>query len=218
MIVNDASRYYGEPNPPFSATITGFVFGQDASVLSGLTLSTVAKQFSPVGNYPITSSGGTAANYVIIRRIDGTLTINARAGWTDPTTIPALRIERGMGTCYNYAVNTCNKSGCACNDCSGCSKNDACDCDTCPDGTDPQHHACPCDESTLHLNYGNHLCNCHACACKESRERHGCGCFYRTVGPFCGHCSESGVEGLSISGLLCAVAGDLIECHNRTVK
>ena len=76
VAVSNASRTYGDANPAFSATITGFVLGQDASVVSGLSFSTAASQASNVGNYAITSSGGTATNYVIASRTDGTLAIN----------------------------------------------------------------------------------------------------------------------------------------------
>ncbi len=76
VAVNDASRLYGDANPAFSATITGFKLGQDASVLSGLVFSTLATQSSDVGAYAITSSGGTAKNYYIASRTGGTLTIN----------------------------------------------------------------------------------------------------------------------------------------------
>jgi filamentous hemagglutinin family protein len=75
VAMNDASRTYGDINPALSAMITGFVLGQDASVLTGLTFSTAATQSSNVGGYAISSSGGAAANYVIATRTDGTLTI-----------------------------------------------------------------------------------------------------------------------------------------------
>ncbi len=93
VAVNDASRTYGDANPALTATITGFVLGQDASVLSGLTFSTAATQGSDLGTYAITSSGGTATNYVIVSRTDGTLTITPRISWTNQAAIEALRLE-----------------------------------------------------------------------------------------------------------------------------
>jgi sugar lactone lactonase YvrE len=63
---NDASRSFGAANPTFTDTITGFVNGDDASVVSGeASLSTTATATSGVGEYPITPSAGTlsAADY-----------------------------------------------------------------------------------------------------------------------------------------------------------
>jgi filamentous hemagglutinin family protein len=75
VVVNDAQKVYGDANPAFSATITGFKLGDTASVLTGLALSTGADADSEPGDYAITSSGGVATNYVISQRTDGVLTI-----------------------------------------------------------------------------------------------------------------------------------------------
>jgi len=61
-------------------------------VLSGLTLSTAATQTSNVGSYTISSSGGTATNYVITSRTDGTLTVGVR-----PITVAANGQSRTYG-------------------------------------------------------------------------------------------------------------------------
>ena len=223
VVVNDATRMYGQPNPPFSATITGFVLGQDASVLSGLTFSTSATQFSPMGSYAIISSGGTATDYVITRRIDGTLTVTGSVSWTDPVAKAALRIENGavLGACTDYAANPCAKPGCGCNDCA-C---DCHDCRDCPKGDPCCCHACRNDAAATggdtaldHIGYGNHLCNCCARAGEGCNAHHGCGCGYRAVGPFCAGCREAGIDGFSVDGLLCAVAGKLVECHSQATK
>ncbi len=73
----DASRIYGQANPAFSATITGFVNGDTASVVSGnASLTTMATAGSAAGSYPITSAQGSlsAANYTFAFA-NGTLTI-----------------------------------------------------------------------------------------------------------------------------------------------
>src|SRR5207249_914002 len=60
------SRVYGQPNPLLTASYSGFVSGEDATVLSGSpALSTTATTNSPVGTYAITASQGTlsATNY-----------------------------------------------------------------------------------------------------------------------------------------------------------
>lgn len=66
VAANDASKVYGQANPTFSDTITGFVNGDTTSVVSGAaSLTTNATTASGVGNYAITPSQGSlsAANY-----------------------------------------------------------------------------------------------------------------------------------------------------------
>jgi hypothetical protein len=66
VAAQDASRAYGQTNPPFSATLSGFVNGEDSNVLSGrLAFTTPAQSNSPVGLYPILPGGLTATNYTI---------------------------------------------------------------------------------------------------------------------------------------------------------
>lgn len=55
--------------------MTGFVVPDNVSVLSGLTVATLATTGSPPGDYTLTALGGTALNYFIATRIDGTLTV-----------------------------------------------------------------------------------------------------------------------------------------------
>jgi hypothetical protein len=75
VTANDASRPEGLPNPPFSATFSGFVLGEGPGVLGGtLGFTTPATPASPVGTYPIVPTGLTAANYVIAF-VDGVLTV-----------------------------------------------------------------------------------------------------------------------------------------------
>ncbi|HVU24910.1 MAG TPA: MBG domain-containing protein [Opitutus sp.] len=75
VVINDASRLYGDPNPSFSATLVGAKNGDTASVLSGLTFSTEATSNSAVGVYPILSSIATAQNYAITGYTAGRLAI-----------------------------------------------------------------------------------------------------------------------------------------------
>jgi hypothetical protein len=68
VTANNANRTYGDVNPSFSATISGFVNGDALSVVSGTpSFSTTATSSSPVGSYTIVPSIGTLAvnpNYV----------------------------------------------------------------------------------------------------------------------------------------------------------
>ncbi|MBA4777937.1 MBG domain-containing protein, partial [Blastomonas sp.] len=72
--VNDARREYGLANPTFTASISGFRNGENASVVTGLTFGTTATIGSDVGLYAITASGGSALNYDF-SYIPGRLTI-----------------------------------------------------------------------------------------------------------------------------------------------
>ncbi|HVV73865.1 MAG TPA: MBG domain-containing protein, partial [Verrucomicrobiae bacterium] len=77
VTADNKSRAAGSANPPFTASYSGFVYGETASVLSGTpSLSTSATTSSPAGNYPITVTQGTlaAANYTF-SFVNGTLTV-----------------------------------------------------------------------------------------------------------------------------------------------
>ncbi len=75
VTANNAVKILGAPNPTFSVSYSGFVLGQNSSVLGGtLTFTTPATQTSTVGNYPVTPSGLTSNNYAITY-VNGTLSI-----------------------------------------------------------------------------------------------------------------------------------------------
>lgn len=68
ITANNTSRQYGQANPSFTVSNSGFVDGEGPGVLSGiLSCTTTATPSSPVtGNpYPIICSGLTSANYSI---------------------------------------------------------------------------------------------------------------------------------------------------------
>jgi hypothetical protein len=77
------SRPVGEANPPFTATLSGFRYGQSAADLGGaLRFSTAAGIGSPVGNYLIEPAGYSAANYSF-NFVPGTLSVtNVQAATT----------------------------------------------------------------------------------------------------------------------------------------
>jgi hypothetical protein len=91
---NDATREYGEPNPTFGASYTGFVNNETKSVLRGApSLTTGATQSSDIGNYAITASADTleADNYSFTFE-GGALTITKA-----PLTIKANNAEKTYG-------------------------------------------------------------------------------------------------------------------------
>jgi len=73
--VKNASREYGDANPQFQAEYTGFITGEDESVITNKgTFSTAANASSAVGTYDVTLSGATAQNYTF-QYEPGTLTV-----------------------------------------------------------------------------------------------------------------------------------------------
>ena len=78
VTANNQSVTFGLPIPALTATYSGFVNGEGTGVLIVLaSLTTTAEACSPVGSYPITASGATAANY-LFDYVPGTLTVAAQ--------------------------------------------------------------------------------------------------------------------------------------------
>ncbi|MGI4750144.1 MAG: MBG domain-containing protein [Janthinobacterium lividum] len=76
ITADNQSRAYGAANPAFTVTYSGFVNGENASILSTpATVGTTATTSSPSGTYPIMPSSADAANYTMLY-VPGTLTIN----------------------------------------------------------------------------------------------------------------------------------------------
>ena len=85
-------RPYGATNPPLTLTYTGFRLGEGTGVLTTQPVAqTVATPGSPVGTYPITVTGGSAANYALTL-VDGVLTVNPV-----PLSITASNASRSWG-------------------------------------------------------------------------------------------------------------------------
>lgn len=81
VTADNKTKERGTANPEFTATVTGFVLGEDDSVIDGgFAFSTTATASSPAGEYGIEVSTGTASapNYDFEFK-DGTLTISGSA-------------------------------------------------------------------------------------------------------------------------------------------
>jgi hypothetical protein len=89
--VANESRPYGQTNPVFTMISTGFVNGDDASIVTGPAPTTLADSHSPIGSYPITLSTQSAPNYSITH-VNGTLTIDPT-----PLVIAAADARRVQG-------------------------------------------------------------------------------------------------------------------------
>jgi len=102
---DDKQRAFGEDNPELTFTYDGLVNG-DTKIGTEPTISTTATTSSAVGEYPITLTGGAAANYDI-ELVEGTLTIGKAK-----VTITADNKQRAYGEenpeltfTYNGLVN-----------------------------------------------------------------------------------------------------------------
>lgn len=75
ITANSIAKILNAPNPALGGTPSGFVNGDNASVLtSNPTCATTATATSPVGGYSITCSGAAAVNYTFVY-VAGTLSI-----------------------------------------------------------------------------------------------------------------------------------------------
>jgi hypothetical protein len=82
VTANDESRLFGQANPPFTYSLSGFVGGETAGVVSGTaSCTTTATPSSPTGDYPITCAVGSlsAPGYVFDSFVAGTLTVTYHA-------------------------------------------------------------------------------------------------------------------------------------------
>ena len=86
ITADDKEKFYGEANPVLTISYSGFVLGQDQSILTVLpTVETAADMNSVAGSYDIDVYGAEAANYsfiyvtgvLTIRKADQTITFNA---------------------------------------------------------------------------------------------------------------------------------------------
>lgn len=73
VVINDATRLVGAPNPVFTYSISGLILGDRGLGFSGTT-GTTAAAFSPPGFYPITGSFTSAEGY-LVNVVPGTLRV-----------------------------------------------------------------------------------------------------------------------------------------------
>jgi hypothetical protein len=94
VTANDATKIQGEANPPFTVRYSGFVLGQDASVLGGLLTFSLTPT---TGGYTITPSGLTSGNYAITF-VSGMLTVlsYSQATSTLQAQVDAAGLDHGM--------------------------------------------------------------------------------------------------------------------------
>jgi hypothetical protein len=103
VAVNAASKIYGDANPAFSVAYSGFQYADSATNLMTQPLvTTAAGQYSPVGSYTITASGGVSDNYTFAYT-DGAFTITSRALTLRPDSVTRL-FGTSNPSSYSYTV------------------------------------------------------------------------------------------------------------------
>jgi hypothetical protein len=100
----NASRRYGDPNPQFTYTVSGFKNNESLGVVSGsAACTTTAQSTSAPGSYPITCSLGTlaAANYTFVFVL-GTLTVTAAPL---ASSLLSVTVDQGAAPAYGTAIS-----------------------------------------------------------------------------------------------------------------
>ncbi len=103
VTVDDVERGYNQPNPEFTARFDGLVNDDSADVVEGLVFSTPATIESPVGEYVVAASGGSARNYTL-HYVDGQLTITRSGIEVDGTIAPVVDVDGAPAVSDNHAV------------------------------------------------------------------------------------------------------------------
>jgi autotransporter-associated beta strand protein len=98
IVIDNATRVFGTPNPTFTAKYQGLVNGDTPAAIGGLTLTTPATIDSVVGKYPIVADGVSTAKNYDVTVVPGTLTVTHLRS-DSVTSIPAsLAIGSGAGS------------------------------------------------------------------------------------------------------------------------
>ncbi|MDQ7957776.1 MAG: filamentous hemagglutinin N-terminal domain-containing protein [Pseudomonadota bacterium] len=97
VVIGDANRFYGAPNPLFTYSITGLILGDRGLGFSG-ALSTTANAFSPPGFYPITGSFTSAEGY-LVNVVPGSLRVSL------PPSLPLPDVLREVPNTYTFDRN-----------------------------------------------------------------------------------------------------------------
>lgn len=110
ITADNKSRTYGDANPTFTASYSGFKNGENLAT-SGVTgvpsLTTAATAASPVGLYTTTAAvGSLAANNYSFTFVNGSLTVNTRA-----LLITANNQTKVLGATFTFAGNEFVSSG-----------------------------------------------------------------------------------------------------------
>lgn len=103
--VGNYIRQEGEDNPTFTLTYEGFKNGEDESVLTQKpTVTTTATKNSAPGDYSITVSGGSAANYTL-SYVDGKMMVTEKIDDVTLTANSYTRVYGEANPMFEYSVS-----------------------------------------------------------------------------------------------------------------
>jgi len=104
ITANNLTKTFDAPNPTLTWTASGFVNGNNTSVITtSPTCTTTATTTSPVGNYPVTCSGAAAANYTFTY-VPGSLTVTCH--YVSVGLSPSTVAEGGLIT-VSWTLRSC---------------------------------------------------------------------------------------------------------------
>jgi hypothetical protein len=102
VTASNQSRLFGQPNPPLTYTVSGFVGGDTSAVVTGTAAcTTTATASSPGGTYPITCTAGTlsASGYVFATFVPGTLSVTYTTPCLTGLRTGPLNVSAGESIC-----------------------------------------------------------------------------------------------------------------------
>ena len=97
VVINNANRFYGLPNPFFTYSISGLILGDRGLGFAG-ALSTTANAFSPPGFYPINGSFTSAEGY-LVNVVPGNLRVSL------PPSLPLPDVLLNVPNTYTFDRN-----------------------------------------------------------------------------------------------------------------
>jgi adhesin/invasin len=106
VVTGNSTRRAGEPNPPFTYSVTGELVNGDtyATAVTGTPDFSAVYSGSTPGTYPISVSGLTSANY-LIGYVNGTLTVTPdTAGQTTTTALLAIPTTAEYGSAVSLTA------------------------------------------------------------------------------------------------------------------
>jgi hypothetical protein len=119
VTADDKSRLIAAPNPPFTASYSGFQFSDTAASLTGtLVFNAPAGFASPAGTYSIVPSGQTSNNYVI-SYVNGSLTVTPQSA-ASPSSVNGIVFDQ-MPALQRLGINDATRTMPNCGDKGGAS-------------------------------------------------------------------------------------------------
>ncbi len=94
VVADDASKLLGQPNPVFTATVTGLAPGDSLTTLGVLQFTSSAELSSPVGSYAIVPGGLSSGNYAS-HYVNGALTVRSLTNSVPQAGVVALGSGQG---------------------------------------------------------------------------------------------------------------------------